>query len=166
MKTALEYLVRGDGLVPRGFRFDIHDNLKDIADNQGTIDSATAAAQSYTGSAISSSTAPISASDEAVIQNSGNTSITNNVLDAGAIAAAADIAKSGITADSEAFQAANTTVQDALEKNSELAKQTGQGEVVTFIKPLAVLAGVLFGLWVLGKVLLGAFTGKKKEATT
>ena len=163
MKSALELAWRGDGLFPRGLRFDIHDNFKDIGSNQGEIGSSQSAAEGGTN-AISSASGPISASDNAVVQNSGNTSVVNNVLDAGAIAAAEQIAVSGLTMDQSAFQAANETVQDALDKNTALASQTQQGEVTTWTKSLGWIAAGLFGIWALYKVIVAFFGGKKATA--
>lgn len=165
MIQALEYALKGDGRMAKGLCFDIHDNFKDIGSNQGLIDSSQSASQaSGSGAAISGSASPINASDEASVFNSGNTTITNNVLDPGAIAAGQAIAQSGLTTAQEAEQSASAVEEDALNQNSNLAQQVQQGQLITAIKPLGLIAAGLFGIWALYKVIVGVFGGK--AATT
>src|ERR1041385_1182800 len=72
--------------LAHGFHHDIHDNLKEISGVQGSnIDSALASAQSNYGEALSTSSGNLQASDNAVVNDSGN--ITLNQVDPGVLSA-------------------------------------------------------------------------------
>lgn len=163
MKHALHYFTSGDGRLRRGVCFDIHDNLKDIAGNQGNIDSGTSAASSQYSAALSTTSGNLNASDNASIYDSGNVTINSTASDFGAIQAAMSLANSGLDAALEAFNQANKTVQDTVQSNEKLALQTQQGEVTGLAKALGWIAAGLFGIWALFK-LLAFILGGRKEA--
>lgn len=164
MRHALEYACHGDGLrVPHNlhFFFDTTKSyLSDIGSNQGELGSGQSASEAG-NSAVSSSAAPITASDQALVVGSGNTSITNNVLDPNAIAAGVAIAQSGLDAAQEAFQGANSTIEDAIAENTAMSKQTQAGPLATDLKPIGFIALGLFGIWAVYKIVVGVFGGRK-----
>lgn len=162
MKTSLEYALRRGDCFSRSIHFDIHDNFKDLAGIQGSVGSSSAATQGQ--GSVSASSGYLQASDNAAISNSGNTNITNNVLDPGAIAAGESIALSGLQVASEGLKQAQLTTQQALDQNSKLTEEKVQGPIAGLLKPVGFIAAGLFGIYVLWQVVLAVFSPKKQAA--
>lgn len=137
----------------------IDNNFKENVGNQGLIGAAESGAQGEF-STIGLATGWVGASDNATQVNSGNTTLTNNILDPGAIAAGQAIAQSGIDLGQDSLGQAIGLVNTALQRNTELAKQTEAGPLANILKPIGFLVGGLFALWIAFKIVMGLFSRK------
>ena len=161
MKNALELSLHADGRFSRALHFDIHDNLKEIAGNTGLIGATEVGAQGELAG-VGQGTGAISASDEANVSNSGNVSSVLNLVDPGTVAASERVSEAALASNADAVQAALRYFSTASNAETDLAKQSNEGQTNVLVKTLAWAAVAVAGIWLVVSFLFGK---KKREAT-
>ncbi|HSS99301.1 MAG TPA: hypothetical protein VLK33_19840 [Terriglobales bacterium] len=111
--------------IEHGFRFDIHDNLKDLSGIQAPVDSSAAAAQSQLGPAIGATSGNLSASDNAIVADSGNVTTTINETDPGVVKALEAISGDNAYVSGLALETAGAALGNAGALTAQALKQAG-----------------------------------------